>query len=176
MSDDVPMACGDVFGINDMLDRLEALCREQGIEVPIMRLIEVDGILRPYFIPLHLVKNDQMNQFDVEVIFLLVDFPNRENREAEACRLKVVADEFERPCLLTTRAAFSPRQDCFYKNLGFMKMPVMWSDEAQRDYEVYVWGDMLMDTFANVMERVEYIGKEIVYKYYEQRREVQPEL
>jgi hypothetical protein len=57
-----------------------------------------------------------------------------------------------------------------------MKMPVMWSDEAQRDYEVYVWGDMLMDTFANVMERVEYIGKEIVYKYYEQRREVQPEL
>ena len=31
MSDDVPMACGDVFGINDMLDRLKEFCREQGI-------------------------------------------------------------------------------------------------------------------------------------------------
>lgn len=68
MSDDVPMACGDVFGINDMLDRLEVFCREQGIEQPVMRLIEVDGVLRPYFIPLHLVKNDQMCQYDVEVI------------------------------------------------------------------------------------------------------------
>ena len=33
MSDDVPMACGDVFGINDMLDRLEEFCREQGLEM-----------------------------------------------------------------------------------------------------------------------------------------------
>ena len=94
----------------DRLDRLEVFCREHGIEHPMMRLIEVDGVLRPYFIPLHLVKNDQMNQFDAEVVFLLVDYPDRENREAEECRLKVVAKEFERPCLLTTRAAFSPRQ------------------------------------------------------------------
>ena len=141
----------------DMLDRLEEFCREQGIEVPMMRLIEVDGVLRPYFIPLHLGKNDQMCQYDVEVIFLLVDFPNKEDREAEASRLRVMAEEFEMTCLLTTRAAFSPRQDKFYGSFGFMKMPVTWSDEAQRDYEVYVKGDMLMDTFAYVMEQVEYV-------------------
>lgn len=51
----------------------------------------------------------------------------------------------------------------FYKNLGFMKMPVTWSDEAQRDYEVYVKGDMMMDTFAYAMEQMKYIGREIVY-------------
>ena len=169
MSDDVPMACGDVFGINDMLDRLEEFCRAQGIEVPITRLIEVDGVLRPYFIPLHLVKNDQMCQYDVEVIFLLVDYPDRENREAEACRLKVVAEEFERPCLLTTRAAFSPRQDQFYRSFGFMKMPVTWSDEAGREYEVFVKGQLDMGSFVSLMEHMEYIGKEIVYKYYGQR-------
>lgn len=31
MSDDVPMACGDVCGINDMLDRLKTFYREQGV-------------------------------------------------------------------------------------------------------------------------------------------------
>ena len=163
MSDDVPMASGDVFGINDMLDRLKAFCMERGLEEPMTRLIEVDDVLMPYAVPLHLVRNDQMCQYDVVVVFLLVDFPDRENREAEACRLRVMAEEFERPCLLTTRAAFSPRQDSFYKNLGFMKMPVTWSDEAQRDYEVYVKGDILMDTFAYAMEQMKYIGREIVY-------------
>lgn len=163
MTNDVPMACGDVFGVNDMLDRLEAFCREQGIEQPMMRVIEADGVLRPYFIPLHLVKNDQMNQFDAEVVFLLLDFPHRENREAEECGLKVVAKEFERPCLLTTRAAFSPRQDQFYRKLSFMKMPVTWSDKAGREYEVFMKGQLEMDSFVSLMEHVEYIGKEIIY-------------
>ena len=45
-----------------------------------------------------------------------------------------------------------------------MKMPITWEDGAQREYEVYVCGDVLMDTFAYVMEQVEYIGKEIVYR------------
>ena len=169
MSDDVPMACGDVFGINDMLDRLKAFCRVQGLEVPIMRLIEVDGVLMPYAVPMHLMRNDQMCQYDVEVVFLLVDFPDKEDREAEACRLRVIAEEFGRPCLLTTRAVFSPRQDSFYKNLGFMKMPVTWSDDADREYEVFVKGQLDMGSFVSLMEHVEYIGKEIVYKYYGQR-------
>ena len=30
MSDDVPMACGDVFGMNDLQDRVKAFCKEQG--------------------------------------------------------------------------------------------------------------------------------------------------
>ena len=56
--------------------------------MPLVRLIEVDDVLIPYAIPLHLVKNDQMDKFDAEVVFLLADFPNKENREAEKCRLK----------------------------------------------------------------------------------------
>jgi len=165
MSDDVPMACGDVFGINDMLDRLKEFCRVQGIEVPMTRLIEVDGVLRPYAVPLHLVKNDQMCQYDVEVVFLLVDFPDKEDREAEACRLRVMAEEFERPCLLTTRVSFSPRQDQFYRKFGFMKMPVTWSDNADREYEVYMKGQLEMCDFVGLMEQVEYIGKEIVCRW-----------
>ena len=57
---------------------------------------------------------------------------------------------------------------------------VTWSDEAGREYEVYVKGQLEMGSFVNLMERVEYIGKatgrrallgngEIVYRNYEQR-------
>lgn len=147
----------------DRLDRLEVFCREQGIEHPMMRLIDVDDVLRPYAIPLHLSGKDRWEEFDAEVIFLLRDFPERENREAEECRLSVMAEEFGIPCLLTTKAAFSPWQDNYYWKFGFMKMPVTWSDNAGRVYEVFLKGQLDMGAFANLMERVEYIGREIIY-------------
>jgi len=82
--------------------------------------------------------------------------------------LRVMAEEFGRPCLL----AFSPLQDGFYKNLGFMKLPITWEDEAQRDYEVYMKGQLEMCNFADLMEQVEYIGKEIAYGDIEEQSEV----
>ncbi len=157
------------FGMNDLQDRLKAFCLEQGLEVPAVRLIEMDGVLMPYAVPLHLVRDDQMGQYDIVVVFLLADFPDR---EAETERLKVMAEEFERPCLLTTKAAFSTRQDGFYKSLGFMRMPITWEDEAQRDYEVYMKGQLEICDFVGLMEQVEYIGKEIVYSDNEEQSEV----
>lgn len=151
------------FGMDKMIYALRAFCIEQGIEFPLLRLIEVDGVLMPYAVLLHLVKNNQMDQFDAEVIFLLIDFPEKENREAEACRLKVMSEEFGRPCLLTTKAAFSSRQDNFYRIFGFSKMPVTWSDEAGNMYEVFLKGQLEMGSFVSLMEHVEYIGKEIIY-------------
>ena len=47
------------------------------------------------------------------------------------------------------------------------RMPITWEDEAQREYEVYVKGQLEMGSFVSLMERMEYIGREIVYKYYE---------
>jgi hypothetical protein len=95
---------------------------------------------------------------------MLRDFPERENREAEECRLSVMAEEFGIPCLLTTKAAFSPWQDSFYKRFGFMRMPVTWSDEADNEYEVFLKGQLEMGSFVSLMEHVEYIGKGIVYE------------
>ena len=43
------------------------------------------------------------------------------------------------------------------------RVPVTWSDERQQDYEVYTKGHIEMGGFVNLMERVEFIGKEIVY-------------
>ena len=42
-------------------------------------------------------------------------------------------------------------------------MPVRWSGKGQDEYGVYLKGEMEIGPFANLMERVERIGKEIIY-------------
>lgn len=65
----------------------------------------------------------------------------------------------------TAKVAEKPDyQQRFYKSIGLVKMPVSWEDDAQNEYEVYVYGNMVMDSYAYVMEQVGYIGKEIVYR------------
>ena len=41
---------------------------------------------------------------------------------------------------------------------------VTWSDYNQKDYEVYAKGNLDMGGFVNLMERIEYIGKEVVWQ------------
>lgn len=66
--------------------------------------------------------------------------------------------------MLTAKVAERPdHQQHFYKSIGLVKMPVRWQDDEQDEYEVYVKGDMMMDTFAYAMEQMKYIGREIVY-------------
>ena len=65
--------------------------------------------------------------------------------------------------VLTVKAVASPRQQLFFKHVGLMKMPVTWGDGYQNVYEVYTKGQLEMGGFVNLMERVEFIGKEIVY-------------
>ena len=55
-------------------------------------------------------------------------------------------------------------QKRFYNSIGLIKMPVTWSDKNHNEFEVYAKGHLEMGAFVNLMERVEYIGKEIVYK------------
>jgi hypothetical protein len=65
--------------------------------------------------------------------------------------------------VLTVKADESSNQLQFFKGLGMTRMPVTWSDENQSDYEVYTKGHLEMGGFAMLMERVEYVGKEIIY-------------
>ena len=66
--------------------------------------------------------------------------------------------------VLTVKAVASPHQQLFFKHVGMMKMPVTWGDDCQDVYEVYTKGHLETGGFVNLMERIEYIGKEIVYK------------
>ena len=73
-------------------------------------------------------------------------------------------EELGEPVVLTVKAVASPLQQRFFKGVGLSKMPVTWADYQQNEYVVYAKGKLEMGGFVNLMERIEYIGKEIVYK------------
>ncbi len=157
---------GDVFGVNNLQDRLKVFCREHGIEAPTFWVFPLDECYVCHAVSLHLNGMDRWEEFDANVIFVLKDFSEREDRKIEAGRLQCMFEELGEPVLLTAKTAERP--DCqqrFYKQVGLTKAPVTWSDEELNVYEVYVKGQLEMGGFVNLMERVEYIGKEMVYKH-----------
>lgn len=153
----------DLFGMNDLQDRLKKFCKEQGMDIPQFWIIQPDGYYMGYAASLHLSGKDRWEEFDAKVVYVLRDFSDRENREAEERLLKHMFEEIGEPIVLTIKEVESPNQLRFLKGIGLMKMPVTWSDTCQNVYDVYAKGNLEMGGFVNLMERIEYIGKEIVY-------------
>ena len=163
MSEDIEIP-KDPFGVDDLQDRLKTFCKEQGLEAPRFWIFPPDCYYICHAVSLHLSGKDRWEEFDVNVVFILKDFSLRENREMEANRLRCMFEDFGEPIVLTSKVAeSSASQRRFYKSIGLTKMPVTWSDH-QREYEVYAKGHLEMGGFVNLMERVEYIGKEIVWR------------
>ena len=164
MRDDVPMACGDEFGVSDLQDRLMAFCKEQGLEMPRFNIFPPNGVYINYAVSLHMKGKDRWEVFDANVVYLLKDLNEIGNNEALANRLRCMFEDLGKPVVLTVKADESSNQQQFFKGLGMMRMPVTWSDERQQDYEVYTKGYIEMGGFVNLMDRVEFIGKEIIYR------------
>lgn len=164
MRDDVPMACGDKFGVNDLDERLKAFCEEQGLEIPRFRIFPPNGVCLCYAVSLHLTGKDRWEEFDVKVVYLLNDLNEIGNNEALGDRLRCMFEDLGEPVILTIKADETSNHQQFFKSLGMTRVPVTWADKHQQDYEVYAKGHLDMGGFVNLMERVEYIGKEIIYK------------
>ena len=159
------MASGDILGVNDLQDRLKAFCRDQGLEAPHYWIFPPDGYYICHAVSLHLKGRDRWEEFDTNVVFVLKDFSIREDREIEENRLRCIFEDLGDPIVLTSKMAESPsNQQRFYKSIGLTKMPVTWKDHHQNEYEVYVKGQLEMGKFVNLIEQLEYIGKEIVFK------------
>ena len=164
MSDDVPMVCGDVFGTNDWQDRLKAFCREQGMEMPRFWIFPPNGVYMCYAVSLHLTGKDRWEEFDANVVYLLKGLNEIGNNVALGNRLRCMFEDLGEPIVLTVKADETSHQQHFFKGLGMTKMPVTWADGHPQDYEVYAQGEIDMGGFVNLMERMEYIGREIVYR------------
>ena len=143
-----PISFNELFGMNDLQDRLKMFCKDQGLDVPQFWIIQPDGYYMGYAASLHLSGKDRWEEFDAERL------------------LNHMFEELGEPVVLTVKAETSPRQQLFFKHVGLMKMPVTWADYQQNEYVVYAKGKLEMGGFVNLMERVEYIGKEIVYSDY----------
>lgn len=113
---------------------------------------------------INLTGKDRWEVFDANVVYLLKDLNEIGNNEALANRLRCMFEDLGELVVLTVRTDESNGQQRFFKGLGMIKMPVTWSDDHQLDYEVFTKGHIEMGGFVNLMERVEFIGKEIVYR------------
>ena len=149
--------------MNDLQDRLKLFCKEQGMDIPQFWIIQPDGYYMGFAASMHLSGKDRWEEFDAKVIFLLKDFSERKNREAEERLLNHMFEELSEPVVLTIREVELPNQQRFFNDVGLRKMPFTWADDHQNAYKVYTKGQFEMGGFVNLMERIEYIGKEIVY-------------
>ena len=146
------------------LDRIKAFCKAQDLEMPRFWIFPPEEEYIFYGISMHLNGKDRWEEFDAKVFFVLKDLSGMENRDAEENRLRCIFEDLGEPIVLTAKVAESPNsQRRLFKRVGLTKVPVTWSDYYQNDYEVYVKGEFEMGGLVNLIERVEYIGKEIVY-------------
>lgn len=164
MSEDMDVS-KDSFKVADLQDRLRTFCTEQGLESPRFWILSPDGCYVCHVVSLHLSGKDRWEEFEATVLFELRDFSMRENRELETNRFRGIFEEVGEPIVLTSKVVESSYgQLRFFKELGMIKMPITWSDSNNEEYEVYVKGQLDMGGFVNLMERIEYIGKEYVYR------------
>lgn len=142
----------------DILDRVKAFCREEGLEPPRFWIFPPDGYYICHAVSLHLNGKGRWNEPDANVVFVLKDFSVRENRDMEANRLRCMFQELGEPIVLISKIAErAVNQHLFFKSLGLSKMSVTWSDHLQ--YEVYTKGELEEGSLMNLIERLEPIGK-----------------
>jgi hypothetical protein len=164
MSEDIDIP-RDPFDVDGLQDRLKAFCKEKGLDNPRFWIFPPDGYYICHAVSLHLNGKDRWEEFDVNVVFVLKDFSMREDRGMDANRLRCMFEDFGEPIVLTSKFAERPdKQQQFYKRIGLTKVPATWSDNHQHDYEIYTKGHIEMGGFMNLMEWIEYIGKDIIYK------------
>ena len=119
---------------------------------------------RRYAVSIHLLGHDKWEEFDANVVLLLDRSHKKYRQKKEARLIRKITAELNEPVLLTLPVTMSVSRRNLLKGLGLTLMPVRWSGNGQDEYGVYLKGQMEMGPFANLMERVEYIGKEIVYR------------
>lgn len=164
MSEDVPMASGDVFGVNDLQDRLKAFCKERGLDMSRFWVFPPNEVYMCYAVSLHLKGEDKGEFLDANTIFMLKGLSEIGNRDALENRLRCIMANLGEPIILTIKADETLGQQQFFKGIGLMKIPVTWTDNHQNVYEVYVKGQLEMGCFVMLMEHVEHLGREIVYE------------
>ena len=163
MKDDVPMACEDDFGGAALHDRLRVYCQEQKMEMARFWIFPPNGVYMFYAVSLHLTGKDRWVEYDAMAVYLLKNLKEIGDNETLAGRLRCMFEDLGESVVLSIKADESANQQNFFKSLGMVRIPITWSDNSQTDYEVYTKGHLEMGGFAMLMERVEYVGKEIIY-------------
>ncbi len=104
---------------------------------------------KDYAVSLHMMGNDQREEFDANVVFLY-----GEHRKNEAKLLEKILEENQEPVVLNVPLTDSSNLQDLYKSLGFILMPARWTDKKQKEYRVYVIGQQKFGSWVNLMEKI----------------------
>jgi len=141
---------------------LKTYCNEHGYDNPKSWRYGL-CFWRRYAVSLHITGKDRWEEFDANVVLLLDRSHKKYRLKKEAKLIGKIAAKLNEPVLLTLPVTMSMSRRNLFKSLGLTLMPVRWSGKGQDEYGVYLKGEMEIGPFANLMERVERIGKEIIY-------------
>lgn len=133
---------------------LKLYCKKHGYDNP---RFWPASYTKDYAVSFHMRGNKRWEEFDTNVVFIM-----GENRNNEAKLLGHILEELQEPVVLTVTLTMSANKQSLYSSLGFSLMPTKWTDENEREFEVFVKGSMKMGGFVNLMERVENISGHVV--------------
>ncbi len=150
--------------MNDMYNNLQAFCKKQGWCMPRFWVFPPYDVMMCYAVSVHLKGDDKWDEYDAKTVFMLISLNEKGILDGLENRLGCMLEELGEPVILTIKSDENPIQQQFLKGIGLIKMPVTWTDSCQNVYDVYLKGQLEMGGFVNLMERIEYIGKEIVYE------------
>lgn len=137
-----------------MTNELKAYCKEHGYDNP---KFWPASCTKEYAVSIRMRDNDRWEEYRADVVFLY-----GEHEKNEAKLLEQIIKDLQEPIVLTVPLAESAKHQKLYKNLGITLMPGRWTDENEREYEVFVKGSMKMGGFVNLMERLENISGHVV--------------
>ena len=137
----------------NMTKELKMYCREQGYGIP---KFWPASYTKDYAVSLHMTGDDQWEEFDANVVFLL-----GEHGKNETQLLRHLLEKLQEPVALIVLTESVNNQN-IYKSLGFTLMPARWTDTNEREYEVYIKGSMKMGGWANMMTRIEGTESDII--------------
>ena len=146
----------DPFRIKEMLSALRAYCEENGFERLMTWLGKRNDVLVPFAVPLHLFCTDKQFDYDGHVVFVLYD------DVADESRVQTYLNQLAEPILLTVQLKEASYRDK-YEGVGMKIVPTRWTDANDNEHEVYMKGEMDMETFGQLMQQIEYIGGNIIY-------------
>jgi len=133
----------------NMTKELKMYCREQGYGIP---KFWPASYTKDYAVSLHMTGDDQWEEFDANVVFLL-----GEHGKNETQLLRHLLEKLQEPVALIVLAESVNNQN-IYKSLGFTLIPARLTNKNQEEYEVYAKGLIKMGGFVNLLEKVESIG------------------
>ena len=106
-----------------MTKELKKYCREQGYGIP---KFWPASYTKDYAVSLHMTGDDQWEEFDANVVFLL-----GEHGKNETQLLRHLLEKLQEPVALIVLAESVNNQN-IYKSLGFTLMPARWTDTNER--------------------------------------------